>query len=482
MAISTKLGFKQTSKLALTQHLIQSIKLLQLSNIELAEKISTELLDNPVLEEDKITQSITSDENGKDEDLISGVIKELSGDESIFKRREEKDLIYENFSDNIYSRIAEDDKKQRFIENAITQDETLKEHLISQAHLIAKDENELTLLEIIITSVDDNGFLNMNNEEIAKENNISEDQVQKILFIINGLDPIGCGTKNIQESLVVQAEQLHPEDKVLLMILKDHFLDLEKMQYNKIAKDLHITNADVIQKSRLVHNLAPYPGVKYSIKETKYIIPDINVKLIDNEIFVNLNDDWIPTIRINSYYSNILKKKSIDKNVVIYLKEKMQSANYLLKSISSRRETIVKVVTAIMEYQREFFSRGIGSLKPLVYSDIARETGLHESTISRVSTNKYVQTSWGVFELKYFFVSKLKSHNEKDHSSDEVINLIKNIISDENPKSPVTDEDILQKLKEKNINIARRTVSKYRGALNIPSSNMRKKINTINNQ
>jgi RNA polymerase sigma-54 factor len=302
---------------------------------------------------------------------------------------------------------------------------------------------------------------------------------EKAVSIINNLDPVGCGAKNVHESLIIQARILYPGDVLLHELLKNHFLCLEKMQYEKIEKALHLSTSDLIEKKRLIFNLNPYPGRYYGTKDTKYIIPDIDVKLIDNDIYISLNDDWIPMIRINSYYKNIIKKKSIDKNLEQYLKDKLQSAKFLVDSISNRRDTIIKLVKAIMEYQRDFLINGAGHLKPLVYSEIAKEIDMHESTVSRVANNKYVQTPCGIFELKSFFVSRLKSDNEINHSSDEIINLIKNIIINENPVNPLTDEEIVQKLNGKNINIARRTIAKYRGLLNIPSSNIRKKINII---
>ncbi len=480
MAISAKIELKQTQKQTLTQHLIQSIKLLQLSNMDLADKISSELLENPVLEEEKNIKSPSTDTNDKNEDEISGVTKELSGDESIFQRTEEKDQIYENFNESHYSRSSEDEKKRTFIENAITQEETLKDHLTWQAHIFVDNENDLILIENIITSLDDNGFLKIDHQEIAEQNNVNIVMAEKAISIINNLDPVGCGVKNIQDSLIVQAKTYYPEDKLLLEILKNHFNDFKKMQYKKIAKSNHSAIDDIVKKSKLVQNLNPYPGRNFGKKGIKYIIPDLDVKLIDDEIIVNMNDDWVPSIRINKYYNNILRKKSTDKKVKEYLKERIQSAKYLIESISNRRDTIIKVVTTIMEFQKVFLSKGTGHLRPLVYSDVAKETGLHESTISRVANNKYIQTSWGVFELKTFFVSKLKSRNVKEYSSDEIIKLIRNMINEENPENPITDNEILSKLAECNINIARRTIAKYRNQMNIPSSNIRKKINFIN--
>ncbi len=475
MNLSAKISLKQTGKLTLTRQLVNSIELLQLSNVELAEKIASELIENPVLEEENSLVLQASSDNERE--LLSTVDKELSGDESAFKTKEAWDAEYDEKSTPYDS--YDNDSKRNFIENAVTQKESLNEHLIKQASLIAKDSSELLLLETIITSLDDNGFLTASHEEIAKAGSFDIQKVREAVAAVNILDPIGCGAHNVNESLIIQAMQIYPSDEILIKILKEYFIDLEKLDYGKISAVLHISTAEVIRKSKLVHNLEPFPGIKYSLKKIRYIIPDIDVKYFDGNIIISLNDDWIPKIKINSYYKNILKKKPADPKLLEYLSSKLQSANNLLSSISNRRETITKVVSAIMEHQREFLASGSGHLKPLVYADIANEVGLHESTISRTATNKFVQTSWGVFELKYFFVSKLKSQNSTEHSSEEVMTLIKEIVANEDPNRPASDMEILNALQKKGINIARRTIAKYRAQLNIAPSSMRKKLNFI---
>jgi RNA polymerase sigma-54 factor len=475
MDLSAKISLKQTGKLALTRQLVQSIELLQLSNVELAEKISSELLENPVLEEENsLVLQASSD---SERELLSTVDKELSGDEPANETKEAWDAEYDEKSTPYDS--YDDDHKRSFIENAVAQKETLEEHLINQSSLVAKDESELLLFETIITSLDDNGFLTVSPEEIAEAGSIEIRKVNDAIATINHFDPIGCGARNVNESLIVQAMQIYPDDEILLKILIEYFIDLEKLDYGKIAAALHITTAEIIRKSKLVHNLEPFPGIKYSLIKTRYIIPDIEVRYLEGEIIITLNDDWIPKIKINNYYKNIIKKKPVDAKLLEYLKNKLQSANNLLTSISSRKTTITKVVGAIMEHQREFLASGAGHLKPLVYADIAGEVGLHESTISRTANNKFVQTPWGVFELKYFFVSKLKSQNTTEHSSEEVMTLLKEIVAGEDPHNPVSDLEILNTLQKKGINIARRTIAKYRAHLNIAPSNMRKKLNNL---
>ena len=477
MAVSIKLGLKQSQKLALTQSLRQSIELLQLSTLELSQRISNELLENPVLEEENVSlqPSISLDEGN----LIGQINQELSGEKESYSAEGNEQLAYSDPPDSGYSSSKAEDRKRDFIENTVAYQESLKEHLLWQARLSAVNNTELTVLENIITSIDDNGFLIQSIEEIAQENNTSTATIERLMAQIHEFDPIGCGVHSIQESLFVQALYFFPEDEILRALLEHHFVDLEKLNYEKIAKTLNISEADVIETSKKIQNLDPFPGRQYSQKNARYITPDIEVQYVDGEIIITMNDEWVPAITINSYYLDLLRKKSIEKNIRDYIQDKVQSARYLIKSITGRRNTIIKVVNAIMERQTDFLARGPGHLKPLVHTDIAQQVGMHESTISRVTSNKFVQTCWGVFELKYFFVSRIKSTDTEDRSSDEVMNLIKDIIAAENPENPYSDEEILARLNRAGIDIARRTIAKYRGILNIPPSNKRKKLNMI---
>ncbi len=262
--------------------------------------------------------------------------------------------------------------------------------------------------------------------------------------------------------------------------MADCFEHFEKLDYKKIAGTLGMAMADVLEKTKMIQNLDPYPGRQYSNRTIRYIVPDIDVRLVDGEIIVGLNDDWVPGLRINSYYISLLKKKNIEKKLRDYIQDKMQSARYLVKNIANRRATILRVVESIMKRQREFLEKGPGHLHPLTHSEVARELGLHESTVSRATSNKYVQTGWGVFDLKYFFVSRLKAgQNSAEVSSDEAMNLIRDVIERENAERPYSDEEIVRILGKAGMHVARRTVAKYRGILNIPTSGRRKKINKI---
>lgn len=468
MKSSLNTGIRQSQKIIITQSLRQSIEMLQLSTVELAELINQEFLENPLLEE---TDSVSGTDTLEDD-----LNRKLSGDDDGYSSLMEEEIY--TSPDTVKSADgSEDDRKRSFIENAVSTSVSLKDHLLWQARMTAGDEAEYYRFEEVITLLDENGFLPANWRDYLKPG-----EIENIVTTIQSFDPVGCATDSIKESLLVQAINFYPDDKILHDMIENYFRDIEKLDYANIAKVTGWNISVIVEKSRLLQNLNPYPGSSFASKEIKYIIPDIEVKLVEEEIVITLNDDWLPGIRISPYYRNLITRKEAGKEQNDYLTAKLQSAKSFLKNISTRRETIFKVAVAIMERQREFLEMGPGHLKYLTHHDIAEETGVHESTVSRVSAGKYVQTSWGVFELKYFFVSKIKTaqkNEEGNNSSDRVRGLLLEIIASENPENPFNDEELVVILKERGVAVARRTIVKYRDMLNIPSSNMRKKINMI---
>lgn len=477
MSFSLQTGLNQSQKLVMTRTLKQAIELLQLSTVELYEQISRELIDNPVLEEDADSAGVRVRPG-----QVSGISPDFIGDDSALTRNEERQLNFGDAGDIGYT-DEDQDKKRKYFENIMTQEDSLSEHLLRQARMMSRDDRELDLFQRIITSLNDHGFLNDDTCGLCREGGHSEERIREALGAIQFFDPIGCAVTDVRESLCVQCRHYYPADPLLHNIIADHFVDFEHMNYKKIARSLNLPVSQVVEKSRLIQNLDPYPGWHFSNKSIRYIMPDVDVKLVDGEILVSHNDDWVPGIRINSYYNTLLKKKNIEKKLREYIQDKMQSARYLIKNIDSRRNTIFKVVNSIMEHQREFLERGPGHLKPLTHVEIARNVDLHESTISRVTSNKYVQTCWGVFHLKCFFVSRVRSAgNEKETSSDQIMNLIRDIVEREDSRAPLSDEEIVTVLGKAGIAVARRTVAKYRGILHIPSSDKRKKINIIKSE
>ncbi|HOK03079.1 MAG TPA: RNA polymerase factor sigma-54 [Spirochaetota bacterium] len=466
MKAGLNINLKQSQKLVMTQSLRQSIEMLQMSAMELSELITQEFMENPMLED------VTSP---RDEDLLEDIINQNLSGESNENLKPEGDTPENSYDADTIKEYDEDGKRD-YLESVVSKHESLKEHLLWQAKMTAKDEDELTIYEEIITLLDDDGFLKKEDYDSFSGNN------GEILKNIHYFDPVGCATSDIKESLIVQTRYFFPEDSLLLDILEKHFEDLEKLDYAAISKSMELPLNEVVEKSKLLQNLNPFPGRSFSKNEIKYIIPDLEVKLMDGEIIITLNEDWIPNIRLSNQYMNLLKNKNLTKEQQEYLNNKLQSAKILLKNIEGRRETILKVVRSIMNHQRAFLEKGPGNLKYLTHHEVAKEVNVHESTVSRVCNNKYVQTPWGTYELKYFFVSRIKGasdvHND-EQSSDLVKGLIQSLIASEDPENPYSDEELVNILKEKGVTVARRTVAKYRDMLNIPASGKRKKINMI---
>lgn len=481
MALSLQFDLKQSQKLVLTQSLRQSIEMLQLSSLEIAEIIDEELQINPILEEDS---SPGPEAPPAASDVAESIAGDLSGDIPTSDKNDEFDDRYGNLSDSGNFQASDSDKKRQFIENAVSYEESLSEHLTWQAHMVAADEEYFNVLEEIITSLDKYGFIAVPREKLAAEAGTDVEVIQRAIKTIQAFDPIGCACTGIEESLLIQARHYYPDDKLLHQIIEEDFENVEKLNYEIIGKKYTINQEEVIEKSKLFTHLSPYPGLVYSRRDVRYIIPDVEVRLIDSELVIMMNDDFVPRIRINAYYNALLKQKSIEKKQRDYIQDKVQSARSFMKNISSRRDTILKVVRAIMEFQHVFLTRGPGNLKYLTHLDIAEHIGMHESTVSRVTSNKFVQTPWGVFELKHFFVSRLKSVNgsEEEKSSDQVKNRVASIIEAESTEATLSDEDIVDMLRKEDVQIARRTVAKYRGVLGIPSSSKRKKLNLIKEQ
>jgi RNA polymerase sigma-54 factor len=356
--------------------------------------------------------------------------------------------------------------------------ETLKEHLLSQARLSDRSGGELSILEAVITSLDDRGFLTRELGEYAADLDVPEERLREAVAEVQCYDPVGCAVWCVEESIEVQARFLYPDDTLLHRVIREHFHDLERLDHGKIAHALHVPVQRIIEKNGIIRDLDPYPGRRFSPGAVNYVLPDIEVKLVSGEIIVILNDDWIPRILVNPYYLSFLGKKNIEKNLKEYIQGKVKSARNLVRNISGRRATIYRVADSIMAHQRAFLEKGPGHLNPLTLGDVAREVNLHESTVSRVTSGKYAQTSWGIFDLKYFFVTKLKSSGG-DASADRAMKRVAEIIGSESADNPHSDEKVAALLASEGIHLARRTVAKYREALGIPASGRRGKINRL---
>jgi len=364
-------------------------------------------------------------------------------------------------------------------ENVLTKTTSLEDHLAWQLSMVALTEQEKKLGELIIGNLSDDGYLNANLEDLSRESNLELEDAEEVLKIVQNFDPVGVGSRNLQECLSIQAKFMNPRHALVEQIIEHHLGDLERKNYASISKVLGVPLEKVIEATKLILEFEPKPGRSFHTTDTQYITPDIYVYKVAEEFVIVLNEDGMPKLRISPYYKNILASAQRDQNKMTkeYVQDKLRSAVWLIRSIHNRQKTIYKVTEAIVRRQRDFFDKGVQYLKPMILKDVANDIGMHESTISRVTTNKFVHTPVGIFELKYFFNSSINAADGSDSLASEAVKeKIRQMIQKEDQKNPLSDQKIVELLRSENIDIARRTVAKYRDMLGILSSGKRKKI------
>lgn len=481
MAIDARLDLRMTQKLVMTPQLQMAIKLLQLSRLELEQAINQELMENPVLEE------VPEAEEG-------GVTAEIAAEEATAKEVEaqESNPVDPESSETIrwdeyFSGISgdgrdmgygagRDDDEQPSYERTLTQAPSLADHLEWQLRLSTHSDKEKAIGRVIIGNIDDDGYLRVPLEEVAEMTSLPLAEIEGCLALIQQFDPPGVGARNLAECLLLQIRQLGLEGTLVESIVRSHMPNLERKRYQVIAKDLKTSLDKVIQAVKIVEGLEPKPGRPFFKDDVYYIIPDVYIAKVGEEYAIFLNEEGVPRLRTSNYYRDLVKEgNGGDPATKDYLDDRFRSAQWLIKSIEQRNKTIYKVAESILKLQRDFFDRGINYLKPMVLRDVAEDVGMHESTISRVTTSKYMHTPQGLFEFKFFFSSGLQSSAEGGVSSVSVKEMLRKIVAEEDARKPYNDQDLVKILKSKGVDIARRTVVKYRSELNIPSSNMRKR-------
>ncbi|MBA3012444.1 MAG: RNA polymerase factor sigma-54 [Proteobacteria bacterium] len=479
-----ELGLQQnlslTQQLVMTPQLQQAIKLLQLSRLELAETIAQEMEQNPALEEvlneDLTDKTITALES----DTIAPE-KESPAKEVTIEEKAPSDTDWENYINeyNSTGRIyteSENTEAPNF-EAFTSEKKTLEDHLKWQLMLSGLDDKEERLGHVIIGNLNRDGYLCSDVNEIALAAEVDVPMVEKVLAVLQTFDPPGVCARDLCETLLIQVKMLGIENPIITEIITHHLKNLENRNSKKIAKALRISIEDVRTAVRVIQFLEPKPGRKFTTDEPAYITPDIYVYKEADGFKIVMNDDGLPKLRISRFYRTaIADGRKISKETKTYLNEKMQSASWLIKSIHQRQKTIYLVMESIIKFQREFFEKGIAYLRPLILKDIAEDIEMHESTISRVTTNKYAYTPQGLFELKYFFNSSIGRTGGESMASASVQDKIRLLIEHEDPNDPLSDDRIASILQNSDIEIARRTVAKYRKVLNILPSNKRKQL------
>ena len=479
MAIEMRQQMKLVQQLVMTPQLQQAIKLLQLSRMELQEVVRQELEENPVLDETpemdeaiEVEQFELSEKEMGPEEASTEFKEVKTGEETL----RDWDSYLEGYNYSSGEQYYDDDDDRPSYENILTKKGTLFDHLMWQLNLTRFTEEECAVGAEIIGNIDENGYFRASLGDVASFCNVEEPFVEGVLERIQEFDPPGTGARDLRECLLIQAQQLSMAGTLVEIIIRNHLQDLENRKYKQIAKAMGCEVNDVLLSAKIIATLDPQPGRVYCQDEVHYISADIFVYKIGEEYVVVLNDEGLPNLRINPLYVGEWKNgPQVDSKAEEYVSDKMRSAMWLIKSIHQRQRTIYKTAKSIVKFQREFFDKGIEYLKPLVLRDVAEDIGMHESTISRVTTNKYMQTPQGLFELKYFFNSGISTNGGDFIASESVKNKIREIVEAEDPRKPYSDQCLAELLSAHNINIARRTVTKYREMLRIGSSSERKR-------
>ncbi|OFZ70542.1 MAG: RNA polymerase sigma-54 factor [Bdellovibrionales bacterium RIFOXYD1_FULL_44_7] len=494
MALEIKQSLRLSQQLVMTPQLQQAIKLLQLNRMELCEVINQELVENPVLEElgeGSEAENAAQTETGSTPDPEAeqrreeeSFIKPQAKEEQLAQAAKE-DFNWESYVEDFNSNFStapsmrEINDELPSFENILTKTTTLEDHLMWQLSMASLIDQERRLGELIIGNLSDDGYFKATLEDISKEVGMELEDAEEVLKIVQNFDPVGVASRNLQECLAIQARFMKPRQPLVERIIENHMQDLERKNYQAMAKSLGVPLDKAIEATKLILEFEPKPGRSFHASDTQYITPDIYVYKVGDEFVIVLNEDGMPKLRISPYYKNILSAGAKDQNKVTkeYVQDKLRSAVWLIRSIHNRQKTIYKVTDAIVRRQRDFFEKGVQLLKPMILKDVANDIGMHESTISRVTTNKFVHTPVGIFELKYFFNSSINAADGSDALASEAVKeKIRQMVTKEDAKNPLSDQKIVELLRTENIEIARRTVAKYRDMLGILSSGKRKKV------
>lgn len=519
MALEVKLGqnLQLRQQLVMTPQLQQAIKILQLSLPELETIVQSELEQNPMLEpldqspaeaagdtpipdEDSVPPepdraeaevSPPSDEPIDDWEPGAGAPDEpirpleTESHDATIEMRDNDGLekldwreYLETYSNNWQESAPpdNDDDHRSALENTALRRGSIEDHLMWQLRMSNLSEPDQLIGATIIYNLNDDGYLETPLEELAAQLETTAAEVERVLKRVQRFDPPGVAARDLRESLLIQLANLGMEDSLSARMVREHLDLLEKHRYGEIAKQLGVTVEMIGQAHKIIALLEPKPGRDYGGAEPTYVVPDVYIHKLGEDYMVTLNRDAVPRLRIAGYYQRVMNDVNSAPETREYLQERLRSAKWLVKSIYQRQQTIFKVANSIVKFQRAFFDHGVSHLKPLVLKDVAEDIGMHESTISRATANKYAHTPQGIFELKFFFTSGVKGSSGEDVSAETVKEKIRELVSAEEPNNPLSDQAIAEMLRVRQINIARRTVAKYRQALGILPSANRKQV------
>lgn len=488
MGFQLKQNLKLTQNLMMTPALQQAIKLLQLSRFELEQYVAQQLAENPVLEEGMISSDTIDDlsvaeskeKESTEDHAVNERMKEAS--ELMDQVRTEKDVDWENYSNIHESQSAaktraknQQETSQFNYENFVSKDKTLHDDLRTQISELDFNEREKAIADLIIGNIDERGYLQISLQEVAKHFESTEEEMDDVLDTIQRLEPNGVGARDLKECLLIQLRNNKLKNQIVEKIVEKHLKELETRNFDVIAKGLKISVETVIENVAIIAELEPVPGRPYGGETSQTVIPDVYIFKVGHRWVVSLNDDGLPHLALNQDYYQMLSQNKAKDDEKVYLQDKIKDASWLIKSIQQRQKTIFKVAESLLKYQKDFFEKGVEHLKPLVLKNVSEDIEMHESTVSRVTTNKYVHTPRGIFELKFFFNSAVARTQGDGIASASVRAMIEELIKKEDTKKPLADKKIVEILEEKGIQLARRTVAKYRESLGIPPSSKRKR-------
>ncbi len=478
MALELRQQLKLTQKLVMTPQLRQAIKLLQLNRLELTDALQAEIEQNPALEielspitgEDEknygLSTTVDPDSNNSQEQDVTAKVA-TSDNMNEINWEEYANNFDSNFS--FAREIPPADAPSQF--DFISEKPGLSAYLQWQLAHSELESEERDIALFIVGNLNRYGFLETTLEEIVEKTGCAYDDADYILEVIQELDPPGIAARNVSESLKLQLERLGMADSLAAEIVSIHLGLLETRNYKSLVRKTGKKRAEVIKAIEFItSNLTPFPGLPYAEEATNYVVPDVYVRKIDGEYVIRLNDDDLPRLKLSSYYQELMQDSSLDtpKASKSYIAEKLKSAEWFIKSIHQRQRTIYRVMESILRFQYDFFERGAAYLKPLILRDVAEDIGMHESTISRVTSNKYTHTPQGIYELKFFFSTAIPREGGEALASESIKTRIRQMVQDEDKSKPLSDNAIASKLADTNIQIARRTVAKYREQMKIP--------------
>ncbi|MEO6777684.1 MAG: RNA polymerase factor sigma-54 [Kofleriaceae bacterium] len=497
MGMEMRQELRLSQQLVMTPQLQQAIRLLQLSRMELAELVHEEMLENPILDDEMDLDNERSpdlDPVGSDEQLahqlesqgnstetaiegsmVDGVAQtEIKGDASAVN-----EIDWENYLDSYQAGpsmpgFRGDGEEMPSLEATLTRPPSLHDHLAWQLKMTDLSPERLEIGMTILGNIDADGYIkDPPIEELAGDLGADPVMCEEVLEKIQTFDPTGIGARSLAECMLIQCVAAGQDDDLCVKMIRSHLGNLEKKNYQAIARDLKAPLEEVYEAAKVIMEFDPRPGRQYSSDDPHYVTPDVYIHKVGDKYFVVPNDDGLPKLKISGFYKNAMGSGAASKD---YVQDKLRSAQWLIRSIQQRQRTIIKVAESILKFQREFFEKGIAHLKPLILRDVAEDIGMHESTVSRVTTSKYVHTPQGIFELKFFFNSGISRTNGEDVASQAVKSKIKELVLSEDVKRPHSDQKIVELLKKGGIDIARRTVAKYREQLGILSSSKRKQV------